>query len=113
MLKITQGDTADFNLTATLGDGTPFDLTGAVFTSFFRGPQGGVVSFPNSQHTANPDQVLFRGQFILSLSTDDTSSIPLGAHKELITRVVQESSVVYFHGPNLVTVLSEIPDTDV
>jgi hypothetical protein len=111
MIEFTQGDTATLDLTATNGNGTPVDLTAAVFTTSFRGTDGVVISFPNSQHTANPDQVNFKGQFSLALSSADTDSVPVGKNKEIVTKIVQGLSTIYYHGPSALNVLNKIPMT--
>lgn len=111
MIQFTQGDTATLSLTATDGHGVPVDLTAATFTTSFRGEDGSVISFPNSQHTVNPDQVLYRGQYTLALSSSDTMSIPIGQNKEIISKIVQGMSVIYYHGPSMVNVLQNIPVT--
>lgn len=108
-LRISQGDSVLFNLVAENGASIPFDLTGAVFTTEIRGPGGTVVSFPNSQHTANPNQIGFTGRFTLALSAADTSSLAIGIGREIVTKVVQGSSTIYFHGVNILTVLASVP----
>lgn len=109
-ITISQGDTAELELLATTGpDEIPFDLTGATLTTFIRGPIGAVVSFPNSQHTINSNQSTNRGQFSLSLSSDDTEELAIGPYREIITEVVQSSSTIYFHGFGVLTVLPNVP----
>lgn len=108
-LAFTQGDSVVFNLIAEDGDGNPIDLTGAVFTSYIRGPIGSVVSFPNAQHTANPDQVNFTGQFTLALTTTNTSGLEIGNNRQLLTKIVQSPGVTYFHGINLLNILAPVP----
>lgn len=109
MLKVTQGDTITFQLTALLGNGLPYDLTGATFTTLIKGPNGIVVSFPNSQHTANPDQTANKGKYTLALTADNTDSLGLGINKEIITKVTQGSNIVQFHGNGILTVLAKVP----
>lgn len=109
MIVISQGDTPVFDLTAQTGDGTGFDLTGAVFTSFIRAPNGAVSSFANSQHAANGDQVANPGKFTLTLLSTDTLGLAVGDNRELITMVAQGSSTIYFHGPNLLKILPNVP----
>lgn len=109
ILKFTQGDSLNLALLASLGPGILFDLTGAVFTTTFRGPTGLPISFPNSQHIANPDQVNHRGEYALVLSASDSASIPAGTNKEIVTKIVQGSSTIYFHGQGIGTILSSIP----
>jgi len=108
VLKISQGDTAVFQLTAKSA-GLPIDLTGAVFVSEIRGPGGEVKLFGNSQHTAAPNQTTNKGQFTLSLSVNDTLSLEVGQGKELITKIVQGANTTYFHGVNILTVLPNVP----
>lgn len=109
MLTITQGDTALFDFTATTGEGMPFDLTGATFTTLIRAVDGTNLIVPNDQHTANPDQVTFPGKFTMSLTTDNTMDLQLGPCHEIVTKVVQPSSVIQFHGPCILTVLQPFP----
>lgn len=110
-LEITQGDTPLLDLEAQNGKNEPVDLTGATLTTYFRLLQGNTIAIPNSQHTINPDQVLNKGQFTLALTAPNTTAITEGEHKEIITKVVQGGSTLYFHGPGLITVLSPIPVT--
>lgn len=109
MISFTQGDTAVLNLTATDGAGNPIDLTGASFTTYFRDAQGAAIAFPNGQHTANPDQVGFRGQFTLALAIPDTQSIPAGIDKEIISQIVIGAATIYYRGPAICNVLGPIP----
>lgn len=110
MLKITQGDTVVFNLTAKNGQGALFDLTGAVFTTTIRGPAGTVREFPNGQHTAAPSQgTTGKGKFTLTLSMVDTASLALGSGHEILTKIVQGASTIYFHGFRILTVLQPVP----
>lgn len=109
MIQFTQGDTATIQLIATDAVGNRIDLTGAIFETFFRGPQGTEISFPNDQHTANPDQVIHRGEFTLALTSDDTDSIPFGLYKEIVTQITISTTVIYYHGFNICNVLSPIP----
>lgn len=109
MIEFTQGDSAVLNLTAVDANNNPIDLTGAAFVSAFRGPQGLGVFFDNSHHVANPDQVNFRGQYTLSLSTTETPTVPIGDEKGISTQITIGSSVVYYHGEGICNVLSPIP----
>jgi hypothetical protein len=104
MIKFTQGDQVTLNFTATDGLGNPIDLTGATFTTLMRGLQGATISFPNSQHTANPDQINFRGQFTLDLASSDTQSIPNGINKEIVTEIVIGGATIAYRGENILTV---------
>ena len=106
MIQFTQGDTALLNLNATDGSGNPIDITGAVFTTYIKGANGVIASFPNSQHTiVNGPQ----GQFQLALGAADTTNCGTGAGKEILTQAVQGSSTIYFRGPNLLTVHPPVP----
>lgn len=110
MLRITQGDQVTFNLTARSGAGSLVDLTNAVFTTQISGQNQTIVSFPNSQHTANPDQVNFKGQFTLALTSSDTLSLAWGSGLEIVTKIlINGTAPVYFHGPSILTVLQNIP----
>lgn len=108
-INFTQGDTALLNLTAIDGNQNPIDLTGATFTTLINGSNGIVISFPNSQHTANPDQVNSMGQYVLALSTSDTASCGLGNHKEIITQIVIGATTVYYRGFNTLQVYPPVP----
>ena len=109
MLVLTQGDgDIAFQLTA-VNNGLLVDLTGATFTTFIRGPSGTIVSFPNSQHQANVDQVNFKGQFTLTLSPADTASLAVGVGHEILTAIVISGVTTNFHGFDLLTVLQNTP----
>lgn len=109
-LQITQGDTAVFNLVATLGPtASLFDLTAATFVTSITNADGTVATIPNGQHTANPDQVGAKGQFTLSLTSAQTLLLKTDKKKEIITQVTQGVNVAYFHGPQLLTVVQNIP----
>lgn len=109
MLKFTQGDTAVLNLTAKTSASIPFDLTGATLTSYIKGPNGDTVSFPNGQHTIDPDQVTNKGKYTLALTSDNTLSVGEGDNKAVITKVVQSGNTLYFHGTGILTVLANTP----
>jgi hypothetical protein len=109
MITFTQGDTAILNLTAQDGDGNPIDITGATFTTSMVGAGGAIVEFPNSQHTANPDQVNFTGQFTLSLSDTDTPLVNIGFPKDILTLIVIGSSVIYYRGSGILAVQPPVP----
>lgn len=112
MLIITQGDSVVFNLTATDGNGLPVDITGGVLTTYIRGPDGIVVSFPNSQHSIK-NQTTNKGQFTLTLATGDTSGLAVGPDREVITKIVLGDDptigTTYYHGPAILTVLPPVP----
>jgi hypothetical protein len=108
MLTITQGDVVTLNLTA-INNGVTFDLTGAIFTTTVRGPGGVIRVFPNSQHTANPNQTTHKGEFQLALSSADTASLVVWEGLEILTKVVIGSAILYFHGRHLLNVLSNQP----
>lgn len=109
MLKISQGDTVVFQFTAKNGMGVPVNLTGASFVTEIRGPANVVRTFPNGQHTANPDQTLHTGEFTLALSDADTLSLALGRDQEIVTKITIGGSIVFFHGFNILTVLQNVP----
>lgn len=107
-LTATRGDAANLVLYATDG-AAALDLTGAVFTSYITGPGGTVVTLANAKHTADADQVTNKGKFILALSSADTLLMKPGSEKEILTKVVQGSSTIYFHGRKMLTVLPNGP----
>lgn len=109
LMHITQGDFAVFYLTAVDGEGIPVDLTGATFMTKINGPNGIVVTFDNSYHIANPDQVTNTGQFTLTLEPVDTAELGLGSHKEIITQITIGGSPVWFRGPNILQVYAPVP----
>lgn len=109
ILKVTQGETASLQMIAVFGNGIPFDLTGAVLTSSVRGVNGFPVEFGNSKHVVNPDQIAYRGQFSLNLDAADTAAIPPDPNKEIITKVVKGSTILYFRGPSLLSVYYPVP----
>lgn len=108
MISFTQGDTALLTLTATDGSGNPIDLTGATFTTQIKGPNGIIVSFPNSQHTIL-NQTTNLGQFTLALSTLNTAACGLGSNKEILTQIVQGASTIFYHGGAILAVLPPVP----
>lgn len=109
MLRITQGDgSVVFNFTA-VNNAQPVDLTGATFSTQIRGPGGTIRVFPNDQHTANPDQVLYKGKFTLALTKEDTDSLAVGPDHEVLTKITISSVVIYFHGLSLLTVQPNVP----
>lgn len=109
-LKLTQGDNAIFFLTAVDGDGNPIDLTGATFQTFIDAPNGqGVITIPNSQHIANPDQINYTGQFSVEITQSDSESFGLGNHKEILTQVTIGSNQVFFRGFNSLQVYAPTP----
>lgn len=110
MLKITQGDTAVINFTAKSG-GSPITLTGATFETKVKGPDGEVVTFANSKHTANPNQVTNKGKFTLTLDETDTASIGQGDNKDVVTKITIGASVIYYHGNGILEVLPQEPVT--
>lgn len=108
-LVITQGDQVVISL-QTLNSGLPVDLTGAVFTTTILGPNQTVVSFADGQHTANPDQINFKGWFTLALSGNNTQSLEIFTGLEVLTKVLIGGSVPnYFRGPAILSVLNSVP----
>lgn len=109
MINFTQGDTAVLALTATNGNGDPIDLTGASFTTYVRAANGSNATFPNSQHTADPDQVANRGKFQLALSSVDTAACGQGENKMILSRIVISSTVIYYRGVDVLNVYPPVP----
>lgn len=108
-LAFTQGDAALLKMVANKAAGSPYDLTGATLTSYMLGPDKALVTFDNSKHTIDPDQTTHKGRFSLSLLTADTASVGLGDGKEIVTKAVQGGTVSWFHGYNILSVLSSVP----
>lgn len=108
MINFTQGDQVILSLTAVDGDGNPVDLTGASFVSQILGYGGMPVSFPNGQHTADPDQVANRGQYTLALSIDDTTSCNIGYDKDILTLISLGSTPIMYRA-RILNVLPPVP----
>ena len=106
MIKITQGDYAVLQFTATDGNGNPIDLTGATFSTQIKGPNGVIVTFPDSQHDV-PDAP--DGIFTLTLSPTDTASLGEGAGKTVITTITIGGNPVNYNGFNALTVYPNVP----
>lgn len=107
MIKVTQGDTpVTLQFTAELADNTPFDLTGAVFETKIK-LDSGYLTIANSQHTADPDQINNKGQYSMILPT---ASCRAKANQDVVTSVTQGSTVNYFHGNGILTVLPALPE---
>jgi hypothetical protein len=108
-ISFTQGDSAVLNLTATDGNGNPIDITGATFVTQIKGPSGSfITSFPNSQHSIVNGPL---GQYQLSLATTDTPNCGIGSNKEIVTQMTNGLTVLYLHGPGLLTVNPPVPLT--
>lgn len=107
--EFTQGDTAVLELMAVNDQGNPVDLTGATLETAMLGSNiAGVVNFQNSQHTI-ANQSTNRGQFFLTLSSDDTLSVGEGRHKQILTSVAVSSTLTTFRGINILTVYPPVP----
>lgn len=109
MITISQGDTVTLQLTAANGDGVEVDLTGATFTTQIRSPNGVLLTIPNADHTADPDQVANTGEFTISLTSAQTKALELGRDKEIVTKIVQGGSTIHYHAENILTVLNNFP----
>ncbi len=109
VITISQGDTPTFQFLAQNGQQRNIDLTGAAFTTSIIGELGDLVTIPDAQHTANADQVGHRGEYTMDVTAVQSSSMVIGENKEIVTRVVQGSSIVFLHGVNILTVLPNVP----
>lgn len=109
MIKITQGDDATLDLTAAVAGGARLDLTSASFSTTVLGAQGVALVYPNSQHTADPDQVNNRGKFILSLASADTLLIPACPNKDIVTKITIGGQITYFRGNGILNVYPTKP----
>lgn len=108
-INFTQGDSIVLNLLALDNEGDPVDLTGASLTTQMLGANiVGPVIFGPSQHNL-ADQSTNPGEFTLTLSTDDTVSVGLGEHKQILTQSAIAGAVTYFHGNNILTVYPPVP----
>lgn len=108
MLKFTQGDTPTLNLTAQTDSGDPVDLTGATFTTYLKGKVGAVVAIPNASHTANPDQVNFKGQFTVAITAVESAACLEGTNKEVVTKITIGADIVFYRA-QILTVLTPNP----
>ncbi len=109
-LTTTQGDTPTFQFQAQNGSGQSINLTGASLQTQIKGMLGAVVTIPNSQHVVAVNQSgADRGKFVVSLSSGDTQALDATSYKEIVTRAVQGSSIVYMHGQGILTVLPSEP----
>ena len=106
MIAFTQGDTATLQLTAQDGNGNPINISGATFTTYILGNEGIVATFPNSQHSIVSAS---NGQFTLALGTGDTTQCGSGNNKEILTKIVQGGSTVYYRGIGILTVYPPVP----
>lgn len=108
-MQFSQGDNAILTLTAQDGNGNAINLTGATFSTQILGANGStlpIAVFGNSQHTITNSA---QGIFTLTLSATDTANCGLGTNKEVVTAITQSGNVIYFHGPNVLTVLPNVP----
>lgn len=109
-IAFTQGDTVTLSFTATDQLGNPVDLTGATFSTQINGPNtAGPVTFGNSQHTANPDQVNYTGQFTLALTSSNTAACGIGENKEVVTAITISAKLQYYLGQGILTVYPSPP----
>jgi hypothetical protein len=111
MIRITQGDIATLALTAEDADGIPINLTGATLTTYIGGvASGDVVTIANAQHTIL-NQTTYPGRYDVAITALVSASFGLGEGKEIITKVSLSAgaSIVYFHGVNMLDVLSPAP----
>jgi len=107
VIIFTQGDSAILTLYATDGKGNPVDITNATITTFIKGPNGVIASFPNSQHQIITGPA---GVYQLTLSTTDTGNCGLGPNKTILSQIVSNViGTVYFRGINILTVYPPVP----
>lgn len=109
MITFSQGDAITLNLTAVDGNNSPINLNGASFQTQIRGPQGALVTIGNSAHTANSDQVNFKGQFTVALTSLNTKACDVGSPKDIVTQVTLSGSPIYYHGVGVLQVLQPFP----
>jgi hypothetical protein len=99
MIIFTQGDA--LSLTLVCKD---HDITGATVTTIFRGKNDHDVIIPNSQHTIDADQTANKGKVVCALTEANTKAVADGDGLDIITKVVQGSAIVHFHGKGILTV---------
>lgn len=102
---MTQGDALTFQFQAIDDTDTAFDLTGASFSTSMAKTDGTLLTFGNSAHTANPDQVGHKGEF--SLFMNGTDLLMVGNSRAIITKVTIGQDVIQFRGS--VSVLPSSP----
>lgn len=108
-LVITQGDTPTFTFYAETGEGERIDLTGATFSTDIKGALGALVTVPNSQHTADPDQEENPGKFTMTMTAVQTAACSASDKKDIITKITQGTNVIYVHGTSILTVKANVP----
>lgn len=109
-LVFSQNDNVVLTLIATDTQGNPVTLTGATFSTQILGPNNtGAVTFPNAQHTANADQVNFKGYFTLTLGTADTGACAIGENKDIVTAITISGNVASYQGLSILEVLPNVP----
>lgn len=106
MLQFTQGDAITLNMTAQDGNGNPINLTGATFSTTFKGTSG-TVTVPNGQHTVVNAAL---GTYNIALAAADSAQIGVGPNKEIVTTITQSGLPIYFHGKRILTVLPAAPE---
>lgn len=107
-LVVTQGDTVTFQLVAMDDDDTEHDLSGATFTSYFKGIAGALVTVSDSAHTEAADQTADPGEFTLTLTAAQTAALAPGKNKEILTKVTQGGNIRHFRS-SILTVLPAVP----
>lgn len=103
MIEITTGTTIPLSLTIP-----GVDLTGATFSTEIKATNGYRV-IPNSQHTADPDQVDNIGKLTFTLTAADYEAIGYGVAKEVVVTVTQGTQVVPYRG-HVLTIKPAHPD---
>src|ERR1041385_7516708 len=98
-IVFTQGDQITLHLKARNQD-----LTGASLTTVFKKTDGTDLSIANSAHTIDSDQIANKGKFTLALAEADTQQILAEDGGSMLTKVVQGSDIIHFHGKGILTV---------
>jgi hypothetical protein len=110
MIEFTQGDTATLSMIAQDGNGNTINLTGASFSTQIKGNDPGMIAvIPNSQHTPDPDQINNTGQFTMQLLQTDSQACGIGAGKDILTQITIGSTIVFYRGVGILTVLAPVP----
>lgn len=105
MIDITQGETVILNLTAEVDEDTPFDLTGAVFSTKIRGLENRVVTLADAAHAIVSAAA---GTYTLTLTAANTQALEPGVGKEIVTTVTQGAGVKVFRA-EILNVLPPFP----
>jgi hypothetical protein len=98
-MTITQGDVVTVSLTCS-----GHNLTGATMTTILPKGDGTDLTIANAQHTKDADQVANPGLFTIDLTEAQTKLLKEGDGQNIITKIVQGSDTIHFHGSAVLNV---------